>query len=113
MPSPAAASPPPGGAAQPSGARQAATRAELSQRGQRGREVFTKGAQPPCTACHTLADAGSSGVVGPNLNELAPDAQRVTQAVTNGVGAMPSYKDLLSPEQIRDLATYVSEAVKK
>lgn len=106
----AVGAPPRKGAA---GEKPAAGQAQLSEAGQKGRAVFTKDAQPSCTACHTLADAGSSGVVGPNLNDLAPNAERVTQAVTNGVGAMPSYKDILSPEQIRDLATYVSEAVKK
>ena len=34
-----------------------------------GKIVFkTKG----CTACHTLADAGATGTVGPNLEEAKP-----------------------------------------
>ena len=45
-------------------------------------------AQPSCGTCHTLADAGTQGGVGPNLDALAPEAARVESAVTNGVGAM-------------------------
>lgn len=86
--------------------------AELSEQGERGKQVFTQDAAPSCGTCHTLADAGTQGAVGPNLNTLAPDAQRVEAAVSKGVGAMPAFPDL-SPEQVSDLATYVVEATVK
>jgi mono/diheme cytochrome c family protein len=51
--------------------------------------------------------------VGPNLDEMAPDAARVEAAVTNGVGSMPPYKGRLKPGQIKDIARYVAEATRK
>lgn len=70
-----------------------------------GKQVF---ASAGCVACHTLADAGSSGTVGPNLDDAKPPATLVVTRVTNGAGAMPSFKDKLTPEQIQDVAAYVS-----
>ena len=72
--------------------------------------LFTKGAVPPCALCHTLKDAGTSGAVGPVLDELQPDAARVVAALKNGIGAMPSYKATLSEAQIQALARYVAKA---
>ena len=74
-----------------------------------GRRLFVKDATPPCALCHTLADAGATANVGPSLDELKPDAQRVTQAVKAGIGAMPAYTQL-SAEQIQAIARYVSRA---
>jgi mono/diheme cytochrome c family protein len=74
-----------------------------------GRNVFTESAQPTCGICHTLQDAGSNGQIGPNLDELRPDRQRVVAAVSNGVGAMPAQKDNLSEEQIEAVAYYVAQ----
>ena len=74
-----------------------------------GRRLFTKDATPPCALCHTLADAAATANVGPSLDELKPDAQRVTQAVRAGIGAMPAYTQL-SAEQIQALARYVARA---
>jgi cytochrome c6 len=74
-----------------------------------GRRLFVKDATPPCALCHTLADAGATANVGPSLDELKPDAQRVTQAVKAGIGAMPAYTQL-SAEQIQALARYVARA---
>jgi len=73
-----------------------------------GREVFTKTAKPSCTVCHTLADAGSTGRIGPNLDRLQPSAEHVYQAVTNGIGVMPPYRDKLSESERRAVAAYVS-----
>jgi DMSO/TMAO reductase YedYZ molybdopterin-dependent catalytic subunit/cytochrome c553 len=87
--------------------------AELSAQGERGRAAFVTDAQPNCGTCHTLGDAGTEGVVGPNLDEMAPDAARVEAAVTNGVGSMPPYKGRLKPGQIKDIARYVAEATRK
>jgi mono/diheme cytochrome c family protein len=72
-----------------------------------GKQVF---ASAGCGGCHTLADAGSSGNVGPNLDEAQPDHALVVDRVTNGKGPMPSFKDQLSAEDIQNVAAYVSEA---
>ncbi|MDQ4029742.1 MAG: c-type cytochrome [Actinomycetota bacterium] len=69
-----------------------------------GAEVF---ASAGCGGCHVLEAAGSSGTVGPNLDESQPDHELVVDRVTNGMGAMPSFKDQLSEQQIQDVAAYV------
>ena len=73
-----------------------------------GKEVFL--GSSACGGCHTLADAGSSGTVGPNLDDAKPNFDLVVERVTNGSGAMPSFKDTLSAQQIQDVAAYVSTA---
>ena len=74
-----------------------------------------------CGACHTLAAAGTDGVVGPNLDQLlatgakTPDTvkgnyQRVVNAVEQGVGGrMP--KGLVQGEQVRTVAQFVADNV--
>ena len=71
-----------------------------------GKAVFT-GASG-CISCHTLSDAGSTGQVGPNLDDAMPSAELVTDRVTNGQGGMPSFSSSLSEQQIADVAAYVS-----
>jgi len=73
-----------------------------------GRAVFTEISRPRCTLCHTLADAGAGGNVGPNLDRLRPTEQRVVAAVTTGVGVMPPQGDHLTADQIRAVAAYVA-----
>ncbi|WP_137921041.1 cytochrome c [Hydrogenophaga sp. 2FB] len=75
-----------------------------------GKKLFTQSSAPACVLCHTLKDAGASGAVGPVLDELKPDAQRVAKALRNGIGQMPSYGASLSEAQILALAHYVSKA---
>jgi len=75
-----------------------------------GKALFAGSAVPPCGLCHTLKDAGTSGAIGPVLDELQPDAARVATALRNGIGAMPSYKATLKEEQIQALARYVAKA---
>lgn len=74
-----------------------------------GKKLFSN-AVPSCNICHTLKDAGSEGAVGPILDDLKPNQLRVTSALNNGIGAMPSYKASLSPEEIKAIALYVSKA---
>jgi mono/diheme cytochrome c family protein len=69
-----------------------------------GEAVF---ASAGCGGCHTLEAAGSSGNVGPNLDEAKPSHDLVVDRVTNGRGAMPSFKGQLEDEQIQDVAAYV------
>lgn len=75
-----------------------------------GKQLFTQAATPPCALCHTLQAAGTTGTVGPVLDEIKPDALRVATALRNGIGAMPSYKASLSDAQIELLARYVAKA---
>ena len=63
-----------------------------------------------CGGCHTLEAAGTSGTVGPNLDDTKPEASLVVERVTNGKGAMPSFKGRLSEEQIEAVADYVSKS---
>jgi mono/diheme cytochrome c family protein len=70
-----------------------------------GKTVFTSAG---CVSCHTLADAGASGSVGPNLDQAKPSRELVVERVTNGSGVMPPFKDQLSSTQIADVAAYVS-----
>lgn len=70
-----------------------------------GKTVFESAG---CTSCHTLADAGATGTVGPNLDEAKPSAALVVDRVTNGKGVMPSFSGQLSEQQIQDVAAYVS-----
>ena len=72
-----------------------------------GKQVFESAG---CVACHTLADAGSTGTVGPNLDDAKPPATLVVTRVTDGAGAMPSFKGKLTEQQIQDVAAYVSSA---
>ena len=60
-----------------------------------------------CGSCHTLQDAGSTGTVGPNLDESKPPRELVIRNVTNGAGAMPAFGDKLSKEQIEAIADYI------
>jgi cytochrome c553 len=71
-----------------------------------GKEVFL--GAPACGGCHTLADAGATGAVGPNLDDAQPSAELVVDRVTNGQGGMPSFSSTLSEQQIADVAAYVS-----
>ncbi len=61
-----------------------------------------------CGGCHTLADAGTNGAVGPNLDESMPDNELVLDRVTNGQGGMPAFSSTLTEQQIADVAAYVS-----
>jgi cbb3-type cytochrome c oxidase subunit III len=66
-----------------------------------------------CSSCHTLAAAGSTGTVGPNLDQLKPALAVVVHQVTNGGGVMPAFKGKLSNAQIQAVAKYVSSSAGK
>ena len=67
-----------------------------------GQEQFVN----TCGGCHVLADAGTNGQVGPNLDELAPDVDTVLTAIQVGPGQMP--ENLLEGEEARQVAEYVA-----
>ena len=71
----------------------------------KGKEIFLEAGN--CAACHTLSDAGSNSMIGPNLNEIRPDVSRILMAVKNGIGVMPAMEGILSNEEIEAVAHYV------
>jgi cbb3-type cytochrome c oxidase subunit III len=60
-----------------------------------------------CGTCHVLADAGTSGTIGPNLDQAKPSLQKAITQITNGGGGMPAFKGQLMQAQIRALAQYL------
>jgi mono/diheme cytochrome c family protein len=96
---------------------QSASPGNVSASLQGGKDLFVTN----CGACHTLAKAGTDGVIGPNLDELlappsasAPDPAtvkpRVLSAINNGgtgQGRMP--KGVISGQQAQEVATFVSQ----
>ena len=73
-----------------------------------GKDLFLN--KGNCAMCHVLADAQSSGMIGPNLNELRPEKMIIINVVTNGIGVMPPLGGVLSSEEIEAIAHYVSIA---
>ncbi len=69
-----------------------------------GKDIFTS----TCGGCHTLADAGTSGATGPNLDDAAPDAATVKAYVRGGGGGMPAFGDNLDNAEVDAVAAYVS-----
>jgi mono/diheme cytochrome c family protein len=74
-----------------------------------GKTVFTAN----CGSCHTLKDAGTSGTVGPDLDQLKPTEARAERQVRNGGGVMPAFQGKLSDAEIKAVATYVSRVAGK
>ena len=77
--------------------------------GTNGKKIF----QTECGSCHTLSAAGTTGTVGPNLDQLKPSQPRVVHQVTFGGAIMPAFKGKLSPAQIQAVAKFVSSSAGK
>jgi cbb3-type cytochrome c oxidase subunit III len=74
-----------------------------------GKTIF----KSQCASCHTLADAGTSGKVGPNLDTIPGLNFAIVQhQVENGGGVMPAFKGRLQQNQIDAVAKYVSTVAK-
>jgi cytochrome c oxidase subunit 2 len=84
-----------------------------------GKQIFTSAG---CGNCHTLAEAGSTQTVGPNLDEglrgkdqafiresiVNPDAE-ITDGYSKGI--MPgNFRDTIPPAQLDTLVKYLSDA---
>jgi mono/diheme cytochrome c family protein len=70
-----------------------------------GKQVFTQS----CGTCHTLQDAGTSGRVGPVLDEVKPDAAQTLAAIEKGglgTGSMPA--NIVTGEDAQAVADYVA-----
>ena len=61
-----------------------------------------------CGSCHTLSAAGTSGSVGPNLDDVALDAAAIEGTVRDGRGSMPPFGDKLSADEISAIAQFVA-----
>ena len=70
-----------------------------------GAAVF---ASAGCGSCHTFTPAGSTGTVGPNLDEISLSVGQVGEQVRNGGGAMPPFEGDLSDAEIAAVAEYVA-----
>ena len=71
-----------------------------------GKTVF---ASAGCGGCHTFSAAGSTGTVGPNLDDASVDVDAAVQQVKNGGGGMPPFGDRLSDQEIADVAAFVTQ----
>jgi mono/diheme cytochrome c family protein len=67
-----------------------------------GKDLFAS----TCGGCHTLAAAGTTGTVGPNLDDLQPDQATVQAAIQDGPGSMPA--NLLTGAQAQQVAAFVA-----
>jgi len=76
-----------------------------------GLEVYINKAQ--CGSCHSLKAAGSNGEIGPNLDILKPRTDQIIYAVTNGIGIMPAWESILTPEEIEAVAYYIFNSTSK
>jgi cytochrome c6 len=72
-----------------------------------GKKVFETAG---CKSCHTLKDAGATGQVGPNLDQVKPPLSLVVTRVVNGQGQMPPFKGQLTDKEIANVAAYVVKA---
>jgi mono/diheme cytochrome c family protein len=69
-----------------------------------GEDIFKQ----RCASCHTLAAADANGSVGPNLDDLKPDRQRVLDAIANGPGVMP--ENVVVGAEAEAVADFVSRS---
>ena len=76
-----------------------------------GLDVYSNKAQ--CGTCHSLQAAGSDGQIGPNLDMLKPQLGQIVYAVKNGIGLMPPWEGILTPEEIEAVAYYVFTSTNK
>ena len=76
-----------------------------------GLDVYNNKAQ--CGVCHTLQAAGSEGQIGPNLDQLKTQIPRIISVVTNGIGVMQAWEDILTDEEIEAVAYYIFNSTNK
>jgi cytochrome c553 len=68
-----------------------------------GEEVFVAN----CGSCHVLEEAGTTGAVGPSLDESTLDLDATVAQIENGGGGMPPFAGQLSEEEIANVAAFV------
>jgi mono/diheme cytochrome c family protein len=88
-----------------------ASDADLAAQAAKGKDVFVNYG---CGGCHSLADAGATGHVGPSFDGDSNLTQAfVENRVTNGQGGMPAFGDQMSKDEIAAVAAYVTHAASK
>jgi mono/diheme cytochrome c family protein len=87
-----------------------------------GKQIFTTTAQPTCASCHTLSEAGATGTVGPNLDDVlkGKDAAFIRESIVEPnaeiatgfqQGIMPqNYGQQLDDQQLNDLVAFLVQA---
>jgi outer membrane protein assembly factor BamB len=70
-----------------------------------GEQVFIAN----CGSCHRLNAAGTSGTIGPDLDQLKPSEARVERQVRNGGKIMPAFEGRLSNAEIVAVSKYVAD----
>jgi cytochrome c oxidase subunit 2 len=92
-----------------------------------GKKLFTdgNGTATACGSCHTLADAGTNGTTGPDLDKAlaGKDAKFIRESIVKPDaviapgfqgGIMPkNYGDTLSPDELDALVTYLGQVAGK
>jgi mono/diheme cytochrome c family protein len=63
-----------------------------------------------CGACHAFEAAGSTGTIGPNLDEAKPSEELIADRLINGKGQMPPFRSQLTDQQIADLVAFIRES---
>jgi cytochrome c oxidase subunit 2 len=83
-----------------------------------GQQIFD---DQGCSGCHTLAAAGATQTIGPDLDEVLPDRspQEIEQSIVDpdaelspgfNQGIMPdNFEDALSPDELDTLVRYLSQ----
>ena len=69
-----------------------------------GKAVFTGN----CGSCHTLQAAGTSGQVGPKLDNITLRPADIEGIVRSGRGGMPAFRGKLSDAEISAVAAFVA-----
>ena len=78
-----------------------------------GLDVFNNKAM--CSSCHVLKAAGSTGSIGPDLDDLKPLEEQVREVVIEGLGVMPAFGEegLLTLKEIDAVSFYVANTSDK
>jgi mono/diheme cytochrome c family protein len=61
-----------------------------------------------CGECHTLTVAGTTGDVGPDLDDMAFDTERVLNAIENGAGGGAMAPNILAGADARAVAKLIA-----
>src|SRR5579863_858525 len=77
---------------------------------ERGAAVFQA---TGCQHCHTINKVG--GHKGPDLSDVGKQMPKsaMRQQILNGSKVMPSFKDVLAPDEINDLVAYLHSCRQK